>query len=123
MQKKAIAAAHTHQGNSLILFSAQLQGAGQHEQPAHHYDGNAGARRLVRLAPLWWSRVELKRTLGIVIFYRVLQGFYRYSHSVFVPSEGEHDLQIVVIDEDGHEEGVEKAALEVLLSDISVLEY
>ena len=45
----------------------------------------------------WWSRAELKRTLCLVILYRVDCGLYRYLNRIFAAGEAEHQPQVIVI--------------------------
>ena len=46
---------------------------------------------------IWWSRAELKRTLCLVILYRVDCGLYRYLNRIFAAGEAEHQPQVIVI--------------------------
>ena len=73
----------------------------QNENAADHVDRRsiAKARRtgMVRLALLWWSRAELKRTLSLVILYCVNCGFYWDLDCIFIAGEAEHQPQIIVI--------------------------
>ena len=46
---------------------------------------------------VWWSRAELKRTLCLVILYRVDCGLYRYLNRIFVAREAEYQPQVIVI--------------------------
>ena len=73
----------------------------QNENAADHVDRRsiAKARRtgMVRLALLWWSRAELKRTLCRVIFYRIDCGLYRDLNCIFIAGEAEHQPQVIVV--------------------------